>query len=161
VPITFLGLVTAVSNTWKTAKPLYDWATDAALRNEFEKYLSALEHRRVLYAEWRYEDIGGVLSSLSEILDRTRDLRANHHGKPGIRKLLGDLVKTIQEGADTIRGCDLHTPQGEYMAYRSLLKIRSEMAKALAILCGTLKVNPRNTDLEQFIMNMALVKPRS
>jgi len=33
------------------------------------------------------------------------------------------------------------------------------MAKTLAVLCGLLNVDPRSTDLEQFIMNMALVRP--
>ena len=161
MPITFTGLVSAIANTWKGAKALHNWATDAALKQDFKQYLSALEHRRVLYAAWKYENIHGVLASLSEILDRTRDFRARHGGNADIRKLLGSFIQVLQRESDTIRGCNMHTPQGEFMAYKALLKIRSEMAQALAVLCGLLGVNPSDTELEQFIMNMALVRPKA
>lgn len=161
MPITFTGLVSAISNTWKGAKALHNWATDAPLKQDFQQYLSALEHRRVLYAAWEYENIHAVLASLSEILDRTRNLRAKHSRNLDVRKLLGSFIQVLQRESDTIHGCNMHTPQGEFMAYRALLKIRSEMAQVLAVLCGLLHVNPSNTELEQFIMNMALVRPKS
>lgn len=161
MPITFTGLVSAIANTWKGAKALHNWATDAALKQDFQQYLSALEHRRVLYAKWEYENIHGVLASLSEILDRTRDFRARNGSNSEVRTLLGSFIQVLQRESDTIRGCNMRTSQGEFMAYKALLKIRSEMAQALAVLCGLLGVNPRDTELEQFIMNMALVRPKA
>jgi hypothetical protein len=161
MPITFGSLVSIISNGWRGASAVHAWATSALPKQDFERYLAALERRRVLYVSWEYENIGGVLASISEILDRTRDLRANHRNHPEIRALLGKLISTMQEQSDTIRGCDMHTRQGEFMAYKALLKIRSEMAQVLAILCGVFEIDPRSTELEQFIMNMALVRPKS
>jgi hypothetical protein len=161
MPITFNGLVSIIANTWKGAKAIHNWATDAPLKQDFEQYLSALEHRRVLYAQWEYENIHAVLVSLSEILDRTRDFRAKHASNSDVRRLLGSFIQTLQRESDTIDGCNMHARQGEYMAYKALLKIRSEMAQVLAVLCGLLHVNPRSTELEQFIMNMALVRPKA
>jgi hypothetical protein len=161
MPITFHGLVSIVASTWKGAKAIQNWATDATLKRDFEQYLAALEHRRVLYVEWQYENVHGILASLSEILDRTRDLRASHTKNSQVRTLLGSLVQTLQRQSDTIRGCNMHTREGEFMAYKALLKVRSEMAQVLAVLCGLLGVDPRSTDLRLFIMNMALVRPKA
>ncbi len=161
MPITFSGLVSTIANTWKGVKAVHNWATDAALRQDFERYLAALELRRVLYAKWEYENIHAVLASLSEILDLTRDLRANHSKNAQVRKLLGAFIETLQRETDTIHGCNMHTRQGEFMAYKALLTIRSEMAQVLAIMCGLLNVSPHSTDLEQFIMNMALVRAKA
>jgi len=161
MPITFHWLVSIVANTWKGAKAIHNWATDAALKQDFERYLSALEHRRVLYVEWQYENTHAVLASLSEILDRTRDLRANHAKNSQVRTLLGSLIQTLQRQSDTIHGCNMHTRQGEFMAYKALLKVRSDMAQALAVLCGLLEVDPHSTELRMFIMNMALVRPKA
>jgi len=159
MPITFNGFVATVANTWKAAKAFHNWITDADLKRDFEQYLYALEHRRVLYAKWEYENIHAVLASLSEILDRTRDLRARNAKHPEVRKLLGTFIQTLQRETDVIHGCNMNSRQGEFMAYKALLKIRSAMAQVLAILCGILDVDPRSTELEQFIMNFALVKP--
>jgi len=161
MPITFSGLVSTISNTWKLTKVTHDWLTDAALKKDFEQYLAVIEKRRVLYAAWEYENVHAVLTSLSNILDQTRDFRARHANNPSVRKLLGTLIDILQRESDTIHDCNMHTRQGEYMAYMALLKIRGEMAKTLAVLCGLLNVDPRSTELEQFIMNMALVRPKS
>jgi len=159
MPITFGAFVSIVANAWKGASALHGRFINPPVKADFEKYLSALEHRRVLYAGWEYENTHAVLASLSEILDRTRDFRAAHNKNADVRRLCGSLITALQKCSDTIRGCDMHTRQGEFMAYRALLKFRGEMAKTLAVLCGLLNVDPRSTDLEQFIMNMALVRP--
>jgi hypothetical protein len=160
VPIQFSTLVSMVANTWKGGQLLYNWATDAELKRDFVHYLSLLEQRRVLYAEWEYENIHAVLASLSQILDHTRELRASHAKNQRVRALLGKVVVTLQAETDTIRGCNMHSREGEFMAYKALLKISSELAQALAVLCGLLNVNPNDTELQQFIMNMALVRPK-
>ncbi len=159
MPITFSGLVSVIANAWKGANAVHSRLTNAALKSDFERYLAALEHRRVLYAAWEYENTHAVLASLAEILDRTRDFRAAHNKNPEIRRLFGSLITSMQKGSDTIRGCDMHTREGEFMAYKALLKIRSDLAKTLAVTCGLLAVHPHNFELEQFIMNSALVRP--
>jgi hypothetical protein len=108
--------------------------TDASLRTDFEQYLSVLEHRRVLYAEWEYENTHAVLASISEITNRTRDLRAAHNKNAEVRKLLGNLITAMQKRLDTIHGCNMQTRQGEFMAMKALLRVRSELAKTLPIL---------------------------
>jgi len=39
--------------------------------------------------------------------------------------------------------------------------VRAEIARTLAILCGKTGVSPAGSDLERFIMEMALVRPRA
>jgi hypothetical protein len=158
MPITFSGLVSVIANSWKGLNAAHSWLTNAPLKADFEQYLASLEHRRVLYVQWEYENTPAVLASLSEILDRTRNFRATHSKNSEIRRRFGSLITGIQNASDTIRGCNMHTRQGEFMAYRALLKFRSELAGTLALFCGLLKVDPRSTELEQFIMNMALVR---
>src|SRR4051794_2856605 len=107
MPITFSGLVSVVANSWKGLNAAHSWLTSAPLKADFEKYLAALEHRRVLYAQWEYENTHGVLASLSEILDRTRDFRAAHSKNPEIRRLFGSLITALQKASDTIHGCNM------------------------------------------------------
>jgi hypothetical protein len=161
MPITFNVLVSTIASAWKGIAAVHSWATDLPLRRDFEVYLDKLESREVLYAKWEYENIVAVLNSLSEILDYTRDFKADHLNNSDVRRLFSPFIKTLQRETETIRGCDMRTTQGEFMAYKALLKIRSEMAQMLAVLCGLLDVDPRKTELSQFIMNMALVRPRS
>ena len=68
MPATFFTVVTFVANTWKFGKAVHDWVTDQPLKQDFKKFLSHLEHRRVLYAEWEYESMPAVTHSLSDIL---------------------------------------------------------------------------------------------
>jgi hypothetical protein len=159
--MTFSGLVSVLANGFKAAKSIHSWATDARLKQDFEGYLAFLEKRRVLYAEWEYEKTHAVLASLSDIQHRTVDLRSNHSQNTEVRSLLGKLISTIQASSDIIRGCDMHTTEGEFMAFKALIRFRSEMANALAILCGRLAVSPSDSELKQFIMNMALVRPKA
>ncbi|MDM8350887.1 hypothetical protein P8H27_18590 [Pseudomonas sp. sp1636] len=161
MPITFSTLSTAVAGTWKLGKAVHDWATNAPLKQDFERLLSSLEHRRVLYAEWQYESMPAVLSSLSDILRKIRDFRSNHPNNVELGVLLGELIVSLQESLDKLHNSHPVTPSEEMKAYRVLLKIRSDMAKALAILCGKTGVSPQGSDLQKFIMDMALVRPKT
>jgi hypothetical protein len=161
MPITFSGLASALAGSFKIGKAGYDWLTDAQLKKDFKAFLSELETRRVLYVEWRYEDMGAVHSSLGQILQKCRDLRAQHTNNPQVSQLLKSLITVIQKETDTMHGCNMHSRQGEFMAYRSLIKIRTEFARVLAIFCGMLNVDPASTELKKFIMDMAVVRPRA
>lgn len=158
--MTFTGFVSVVANGFRAARNIHAWATDAKLKRDFEGYLAFLEKRRVLYAEWKYEDTHAVLVSLSEIQTRTEELRSAHVKYPDVKSLLGKVISSIQQTSDVIRGCNMHTQEGEFMAFKALLRFRSEMALALAKACGRLDISPYTTELAQFIMNTALVKPR-
>lgn len=159
--ITFSVLASSVANGYKIGKASYDWLTNAELKNDFVVYLSDLETRRVLYEQRQHENFQGVLASLSEILTATRTLRSIHSGNPQARSLLQQLITCMQEESDTIRGCNVSSDQGGFMAYMALIKIRTEFARVLAIFCGILDVNPKSTNMREFIINMAVVKPRA
>lgn len=161
MPINLPNLVSAIANSYKIGRKVYDWLADTDLKNDFLAYLSDLETRRVLYEEWRYEDMGAVEGSLSEILRETRALRSKHSKNPQVAQLLKGLITVIQTESDTMRGCNMHSRQGEFMAYRALIKIRTELARILAIFCGMLGVNPNSSELNKFIMDMAVVRPRA
>lgn len=160
MPITFTTLASAVANAWKFGKAIHSWVTDQPLKHDFSRFLTNLEHRRVLYAEWQYESMPAVLHSLSDILQEVRQFRSNHPNNVELGVLLGELIISLQLGLD-----ELHqfkpTSAGEMKAYRALLKIRSSLAQTLAILCGKTGVSPQGMDLEKFIMDMALVRPRT
>ena len=160
MPITFTTLVSAVANAWRFGKALHSWATDQPLKQDFSRFLAHLEHRRVLYAEWQYESMPAVLHSLSDILHEVRQFRSNHPNNVELGVLLGELIISLQAGLD-----ELHqfkpTTAGEMKAYRALLRVRSSLAQTLAILCGKTGISPQGRDLEKFIMDMALVRPKA
>jgi len=158
--MTFSGFVSVVANGFRAARSVHSWATDSQLKNDFQGYLAFLEKRRVLYAEWQYENTRAVLASLSDIQHRTESLRSAHPSDKDLRSLLGKLVSSIQTASDVIRGCNMHSQEGEFMAFKALLKFRSDMAQTLAVACGRLGITPKDSELEQFIMNMALVRPK-
>jgi len=161
MPISFPTLASAVGATWKIGKAVYGWATNDPLKDDFKKFLSSLERRKVLYAEWQYESMPAVLSSLSKILDEVRRFRSNHPDNVELGVLLGELIVSLQEGLDYLHTANLTTPAQEFKAYKVLLKVRADMARTLAILCGKTGVSPTGNDLEKFIMDMALVRPKA
>ena len=161
MPIPFYKFASAVGTTWKVGKAVYDWGTNAPLKRDVGRLLSSLEHRRVLYAEWQYESMPAVLHSLAEILREIRAVRSNHPDNVELGVLLGELIVSLQNGMDDLHSINMHSDAGEFRAYRVLLKIRSELAKTLAILCGKAGVSPQGTELQKFVMDMALVRPRA
>ena len=161
MPIPFFKLASSVATTWKMGKAIYDWSTNAPLKRDTERLLSNLEHRRVLYAEWQYESMPAVLHSLSDILREVRTFRSNHPDNVELGALLGDLIISLQSGLGELHSFNINSDAGEFRAYRVLLKIRSELAKTLAILCGKTGVSPHGGDLQKFVMDMALVRPRA
>lgn len=158
--MTFAGFVSVIANGFRAARSAHAWVTDAELTNDFQGYLAFLEKRRVLYAAWEYESTQSVLASLADIQHRTEDLRSRHPKNQTLRSLLGKLITSVQATSDVIRGCAMHTREGEFLAFKALIRFRSDMAQTLAILCGHLGVSPHDSELEQFIMNMALVRPK-
>ena len=160
MPATFMTVVSFVANAWKFGKAVHGWATDQPLKQDFIKFLAHLEHRRVLYAEWQYESVPAVTHSLSDILREVRRFRSNHPDNIELGILLGELIVTLQESLDQLHAFQA-TTAGEMKAFKQLLKVRSELAQALAVLCGKIKVSPQGSDLEKFIMDMALVRPKA
>jgi hypothetical protein len=161
MPIPFDKFSAAVAATWKIGKAIYSWATDAPLKRDFEQFLASLEHRRVLYAEWQYESMPAVLSSLSDILNQVRAFRSNHPNNDELTALLSDLIVSLQQGLDKLHSLNMHSDAGEFGAYKALLRIRSDLARTLAILCGKTGASPNGRDLQKFVMDMALVRPKT
>lgn len=161
MPISFDKFSAAAATTWKIGKAIYDWATNAPLKRDFERFLSKLEHRKVLYAGWEYESMPAVLASLDDILREVRAFRSNHPDNVELGVLLGEFIVSLQQGLHRLHSFNMHSDFGEFGAYKTLLKIRSELARTLAILCGKIGVSPHGSDLQKFIMDMALVRPRT
>ena len=160
MPITFSTLSTIIAGTWKVGKAVHGWVTDQPLRQDFQRFLASLEHRRVLYAEWQYENMPAVTHSLSDILREVRRFRANHPDNVELGVLLGQLIVSLQASLDELHRFKA-TAAGEMKAYKELLKIRSNLAHTLAILCGKTGISPHGSDLEKFIMDSALVRPKA
>ena len=160
MPITFSTLSAFIAGTWKIGKAIHNWATDQSLKDDFERFLASLEHRRVLYAEWQYENMPAVTHSLSDILTEVRRVRSNHPDNVELGVLLGELIVSMQESLDELHQFKPMTA-GEVKAYKELLKVRIKLAGALAILCGKTGVSPRGRDLEKFIMDSAMVRPKA
>lgn len=121
VPILFTTLVSAVANAWKLGKAVHGWVTDQPLKQDFSRFLSCLEHRRVLYAEWQYESMPAALHSLSDILQEVRKFRSNHPNNVELGVLLGELIISLQTGLDELHQFKA-TTAGEMKAYRELIK---------------------------------------
>ena len=153
-------LAKTLAAVYQVARPAYDWATDTKLRRDVRSYMSDLESRRVLYDQWQYEDIYAVAHSLEEILQLTRDLRSKHHTNRTISQLLMKLIRVIQNQLPIIRGANISVPEGSMLAYRALVAVRIEAARALALLCGLLSIMPPPS-MERFVMEMAVVRPRA
>lgn len=103
--MTFLGFVETIAALSNPGRAAYHWLSDAGLPKDFQGHLRELETRRVLYSEWRYEDVNAVTASLSEILDQTLDPRSNHGSNWQAANLLRSLILSIQKALDTIHGC--------------------------------------------------------
>ena len=160
MPITFSTLSSVIAGTWKIGKAIHSWATNQPLKDDFEKFLANLEQRRVLYAEWQYESMPAVTRSLSDILNEVRRLRSNHPDNVELGVLLGELIVSMQESLDELHQFKA-TTAGEIRAYKELLKVRIKLAGTLAILCGKIGVSPHGRDLEKFIMDSAMVRPKA
>lgn len=160
MPITFSTLTSIIASTWKIGKAVHSWATNQPLKHDFQRFLASLEHRRVLYAEWQYETMPAITHSLSDILSEVRHFRANHPNNVELGVLLGELIVSLQESLDKFHQFKA-TTAGELKAYKELLRVRSNLASTLAILCGKTGVSPHGGDLEKFIMDSALVRPKA
>lgn len=128
---------------------------------EVKAYIAMLETRRVLYAEIDLEVKAGVLASMEEILDTTRDLLQTCHTDQDLKNALQGLIRTMQREMDNIRAYDDKTPQGQYKIFLSLQKCRTGVGRTLAVLCSALNIDPGSTELKELIVNVATVRPRT
>jgi hypothetical protein len=161
LPVTFETVSAGIAGAWKLGRGVHNWATNAPLRSDYRALLSSLEYRKVLYADWKSESMPAVLVSLSDILKEVRSFRAKHHDNVELGVLLGELIVSLQESLDSLHTYHNSSTVSEMKAYKSLLKVRSNMAQSLAILCGKTGVSPKDSDLEKFILDMALVRPKA
>ncbi len=125
-----------------------------------EKYITLLETRRVLYAQFDEEIKGAVIKSIDNIKQETEILRSNITDTE-IRKVLANLIKVMATEVDNLWAYDTLDRRGQYKMFMSIQRFRTVMAKALAILCRTYGIDPKSTELQSFIVNMATVRPDS
>ena len=129
-------------------------------KTEFQGYIADLETRRVLYTEIGAEIKAGVLQSMQEILEKTRDILQLCASNKELCAEVKKIVRVIQEQQDNIRGYDENTPQGKYRIFMSLQKFRIQMARSLATICDALQIDPASTELKRLIIDLATVRPR-
>jgi len=127
-------------------------------KNDVEKFITFLELKRVLYAQFDQEIKNSVIKSIEEIKHETEILRVNVTDSR-VKKSLGKLIKVMSNELDNLRAYDTLHRQGQIKMFMSIQRFRTEVAKNLAILCHAYGVDPKSTELQQFIVNMATVRP--
>jgi hypothetical protein len=125
---------------------------------DVEQYITFLENRRVIYAQFDQEIKQAVIKSIEEIKLRTENLRATNSDAE-IRKSLAHLIKVMANELDNLWAYDTVDRRGQKKMFMSIQRFRTELAKTLAILCREYGVDPASSELQQFIVNMATVRP--
>ncbi len=127
-------------------------------RHEVEKYIFFLEQRRGLYAQFDQELKQPVIQSISEIKKETEILRTEISDSE-IRKSLAKLIKVMQNELDNLWAYEATHREGQKKMFMSIQRFRTEISKSLAILCYFYGIDPKSTELQQLIVNMATVRP--
>jgi hypothetical protein len=127
-------------------------------KREVEQYITFLETRRVLYAQFDQEIKHAVIKSIEEIKSQTETLRSKTSDIE-IRKTLGRLIKVMATELDNLWAYDTLDRRGQQKMFMSIQRFRTELAKNLAILCRVYGIDPASSELQQFIVNMATVRP--
>lgn len=130
-------------------------------KKEVQGYIADLETRAVLWAELDLEMKAAVISSMEDILQNSRQLASDCAQDPELKKVIHRIVTITRAEVSNIRGYDDQTPEGQYKIFMSLQKFRTEMARALSVLCAALNISPQKTELRSLITNMATVRPRT
>lgn len=129
-------------------------------KNDIKTYITFLEKKKVLYAEIDRENRDAVIKSIEAIKYETERLRAGSQDK-ALHKLLGNLVLVQGKVLEDLWSFDQSTRQGQMKMFLSLQKLRTEMARTLAILCEGYGIHPSSTELQALIVNMATVRPHN
>lgn len=127
-------------------------------KSDVTQYIIFLETRRVLYAQFDQEIKHAVIKSIEEIKLKTENLRSST-GDTEIRKVLARLIKVIATELDNLWAYDTIDRRGQKKMFMSIQRFRTELAKTLAILCREYGIDPASSELQQFIVNMATVRP--
>ncbi|BFM12677.1 hypothetical protein R50072_28300 [Simiduia litorea] len=123
-----------------------------------EQFITFLETRRVLFAQFDQEIKHAVIKSIEEIKLRTEDIRSTTSDTE-VRKILARLIKVMAAELDNLWAYDTLDRRGQQKMFMSIQRFRTELAKTLAILCHTYGIDPASSELQQFIINMATVRP--
>ena len=127
-------------------------------KKSVENFITFLERKKVLYAQIDQERRDPVIRSLEKIKERTESLREEVKDKD-LRRSLGKLVDIMSEELANLWAYDTLHRNGQMKMFMSLQRVRTEMARNLAILCYAYGVDPASTELQSFIVNMATVRP--
>lgn len=127
-------------------------------RDVVEKYITFLETRRVLYAEFDQELRDPVIRSIEDIKGKTEQLRTEVSNAE-MRRHLSKLIKVMQQELSNLWAYETTHREGQKKMFMAIQRFRTEMAKCLAILCYGYSIDPSSTELQRFIVNMATVRP--
>lgn len=125
---------------------------------EIKKFIEFLQSRDVLLAPIDDEVQPAVIRSIEEIKQRTERLSEDCIDE-GVKTILLKLRLTMSEELRELHKSDAATSQGKYKMYVSLQTLRLQFARALSLFCSAFDIDPKDTRLEQFILNFS-VRPR-
>lgn len=125
---------------------------------EIEKYIVFLQSRDVLLAPIDYEVQSAVIRSIEEIKQRTERLREDCTNEC-VKTILLELLLVMSKQLNKLHKLDATTKEGKYKMYCSLQILRFQFAQTLAFFCTAFGIDPKNTRLEDFILNFS-TRPR-
>ena len=156
--MSFTGLLALVGDIVTVGGAASKALSKSSERKNVEQFITFLETRRVLYAQFDQEIKDAVIKSIEKIKIKSESLRSTLSDDYS-RNLLGKVIKVTASELDNLWAYDTLDPRGQQKMFMSIQRFRTELAKALAILCKLYSINPSSTELEQFIVNMATVRP--
>ena len=152
--LTLLGLTGDIISIGDAARRLFNNPERTAV----ETYIRYLEPKKVLYAQIDQEIKAAVISSIEKIKQETEQLRASIND-PVVRKSMARLISVMSTELANLWAYDTLHRNGQVKMFMSLQRFRTEIAKTLAMLCHVYGIAPAKTELQEFIVNLATVRP--
>lgn len=122
-------------------------------------FIDFLQGRDVLLAPIDDETQAAVIRSIEEIKQKTEHLSEECINED-VKTILLKLRLTMSQELRKLHKVDAATRQGKYSMYLSLQTLRLQFARALALFCAAFDIDPKDTRLEQFILQFS-IRPRT
>lgn len=127
-------------------------------RQQIELFMRFLEGREVLFAGMDDEVQAAVIRSLEEIKREAEGLRLRCNDEH-VQTILLSLLLTMSKHLQKLHGITGVSARENYQMYLTLQSTRFELARALALLCAGLDIEPSNPRMRKFVLDFA-VRPR-
>lgn len=154
----YVSMATSISG-WTLRDFLNRGDPDPSDKKEIERYLTFLEGRQVLFAEFHDEHLDAVIKSLQSIKDQTEQLRMACN-ESGVKDVLLTILQTLSVSLKEMHSIDPSDSRGNFKFFVALQRTRFDLARSLAMLCAWYQIEPKNSDLRKLVLDFS-VKPRS